>query len=254
MNTSSETNCDLDQFYSAESITQWQEIIGTDLHYHFGYFRGSEDLETGLRQTVRNFYPYLPPGTRVLDIGCGWGGPAKMLISDRNCSVTGISLSSTQVEYCQSLGLNVWQLDLETEEIRGQYDLIFCLEMMSHIRNKARLLGRLRSLAPRLLLSVNCVTDNYLGERTTFGESMELCTVSELTQALEQAGWKIQFRQNRRFQSLRTFVLWKENLERVYGDRQPPGQLAILRNHVNTALRDPVAWCQSFPLIDIVAD
>ncbi|MDB9518585.1 class I SAM-dependent methyltransferase [Roseofilum reptotaenium CS-1145] len=256
MNTRSETNCDLDRFYSAESVSEWQEIIGGDLHYHFGYFRGSEDLETGLKQTVRNFYPYIPAGTRVLDIGCGWGGPAKMLISDRNCSVTGISLSSTQVEYCQSLGLNVWQqdLELETEEIRGEYDLIFCLEMMSHIRNKARLLERLRSLAPRLLLSVNCITDNYWGERTTFGESMELCTVSELTQYLEQAGWQINYIKNKRFQSLRTIALWKENLDRVYGDRQPPGQLAILRALVDAALRDPVGWCQSFPLIDIVAE
>ena len=256
MNAISETNFDLDKFYSEESIAEWQDIIGADLHYHFGYFRGSEDLATGLRQTVKNFYPYILPGARVLDIGCGWGGPAKMLIADRNCSVTGISSSSAQVEYCRSEGLDAWQqdLDLETDAIRGKYDLVFSLEMISHIRNKAGLLRRLRPLAPRLLLSANCVVDNYLGERTTFGESMELCTVSELTQYLEQAGWRIQFRQNRRFQSLRTFVLWQENLERVYGDRQPPGQLAILRNHVDTALRDPVGWCKSFPLIDIVAD
>ncbi|MGK7905341.1 MAG: hypothetical protein AB4352_28840, partial [Hormoscilla sp.] len=55
----SEKKLDLDRFYSTESITAWKQIIGEDLHYHFGYFRGSEDLETGLRQTVRNYYDYI---------------------------------------------------------------------------------------------------------------------------------------------------------------------------------------------------
>ncbi|MGK7876621.1 MAG: hypothetical protein AB4426_26005 [Xenococcaceae cyanobacterium] len=45
----------------------------------------------------------------------------------------------------------------------------------------------------------------------------------------------------------------RNNLDRAYGDREPPGQLAILRSLVDTALRSPVKWCQSFPLIDIVA-
>lgn len=256
MNVNSEVKFDLDSFYSKESIHEWKQIIGEDLHYHFGYFHGGEDLETGLKQTVRNFYPYITTGTRVLDIGCGWGGPAKMLIAERNCSVTGISCSTAQVEYCRSLGLNVLQQDLDQDNgtCIDEYDTVFSLEMMSHIRNKGQLLRRLRSSASRLILSENCAADNYSGERLTFGASMVLCRVSELVRDLESAGWKIKFMQNRRFQSLRTFVLWKQNLDRVYGKRQPPGQLAILRNHVDTALKSPIAWCQSFPLIDIVAE
>jgi cyclopropane fatty-acyl-phospholipid synthase-like methyltransferase len=254
MKNNTQKHFNLDSFFSTESIRDWQAIIGEDLHYHFGYFQGSEDLETGLKQTVRNFYPYINPGSRVLDIGCSWGGSAKMLISERNCSVRGISFSTNQAEYCQSLGLNVWQQDLEEEEIKGQYDLVFSLEMIDHIKNKVGLLRRLRDISSRLLVSQSCAADNYSGERTTFGGSMELCTVSELKQDVEQAGWQIELMQNRRFQSLRTFVLWKENFDRVYGDNQPPGQLGILRRMVETALRDPVGWCQSFPLIDIVAD
>lgn len=132
--------------------------------------------------------------------------------------------------------------------------MIFSLEVLSHIRNKAKLLKRLRPLAPRLILSVNCVADNYIGKRDTFGDSMILCSVTELTESIQQAGWHVQFMQNRRFQSLRTFVLWKQNLEKTYGKHQPPGQLEYLKRHVDTALQSPVKWCQSFPLIDIVAD
>lgn len=113
---------------------------------------------------------------------------------------------------------------------------------------------RFRSLASRLIVAVNCIADNYEGERRTFGDSMVMCTASELKQYVEETGWKIQFTQNRRFQSLRTFIFWKQNLDRIYGDSQPPGQLGYLRNHVNAALRSPASWCECFPLIDIVAD
>ncbi|MDB9373321.1 SAM-dependent methyltransferase [Nodularia sphaerocarpa] len=256
MNLNSEVKFDLDSFYSGESVQEWKQIIGEELHYHLGYFRGSEDLETGLKQTVRNFYPYITPGARVLDIGCGWGGPARMLTTELNCSVTGVSCSTGQVEYGRSLGLNVLHQDLEAEqdEFSGKYDVIFALEMISHIRNKIELLRRLRSCGSRLILSGNCAADSYSGERTTFGESMYLCKVSELVADVEAAGWKISFMQDRRFYALRTFALWKQNLDRVYGDRQPPGQLGILRGHADTALRSPLIWAKCFPLIDIVAD
>ncbi len=55
MTIGSKEQFDLDGFYFQVSIDEWKRIIGDALHYHFGYFRGSEDLETGLRQTVKNF-------------------------------------------------------------------------------------------------------------------------------------------------------------------------------------------------------
>ena len=256
MKNTPDDHFDLDKFYSSESIDEWKQIIGEELHYHFGHFHGAEDLETGLKQAVRNYYPHIAHGSHVLDVGCGWGGPANMLIKELNCSVTGITLSTTQAEYCQQLGLNVWQQDLEYthNELPNDYDVVFSLEMISHIRDKAQLLHRLRSCAPRLILSENCVADDFPGERIGFGDSMLMCTVSELIHFVEAAGWKIQSVQNRRFQSLRTFVLWKQNLDRVYGERQPPGQFDILRRHVDAALSSPMNWGHSFPLIDIIAN
>ena len=244
----------LDSFYSQETIDEWKQIIGEELHYHSGYFTGNEDLEIGLRQTVRNFYPHIPVGTRVLDVGCGWGGPATMLIQEKQCIVQGVSISSAQVAYCQSIGLDVWPCDIEQDPISGVYDVVFMLEVLSHIRNKADVLAKLRPLAQRLVLSTNCIADNIQGARTTFGGSMELCSHSELVQMVEHAGWRIQSMRNRRFQSLRTVQHWKKNLDRVYGNRTPPGQLGILHNLTETALQSPVGWCQAFPLIDIVAD
>lgn len=250
----SEIKFDLDKFYSNELIQEWKQIIGEELHYHYGYFLGNEDLETGLRQTVRNFYPYIPIGSRVLDMGCGWGGPARLITKERNCSVQGITISTGQAEYCRSTGLNVLLRDLEQDTIEGEYDLIFMLEALSHIRNKFRLLQQFRQYAPRLILSVNCVADDYQGDRIVFGDSMVFCSTTELIKDVEKAGWRIQSLQDRRPQSIPTLVHWKQNLDRVFSDRIPPHHLNMLGQLHKEAFKSVDAWCEAFPLIDIVAD
>lgn len=250
----SKTKFDLNQFYSNESIHEWKQIIGQELHYHYGYFLGDEDLETGLRQTIKNFYPYIPLDSRVLDVGCGWGGPARLITKERNCSVQGITISAAQAEYCRSTGLNVWQRDLEQDSIDGEYDVVFMMEALSHIRDKFKLLQQLRQHAPRLILSVNCVSDSYPGNRTVFGDSMVFCSTSELVGYVEQAGWRIQSLRDRRPQSIPTLVHWQNNLDRVYGNRIPPHHLSMLGQLKQEAFKSIENWCQAFPLIDIVAD
>lgn len=44
----------------------------------------------------------IQPGARVLDIGCGVGGPARTLAAEYNCSVTGIDIVE---EYCRTAEL-----------------------------------------------------------------------------------------------------------------------------------------------------
>lgn len=245
---------DLDAFYSEATIAEWQAIIGPNLHYHFGYFQEQKTLEDGLQDAVRRFYPWLPIGAHVLDLGCGWGGPARLLMADRNCTVQGVTISAAQAAYCRQLGLAVHHCNMETAPLDGTYDAIFMLEVLSHITDKRALLQRLRQVTPRLLLTVNCVANGYQGQRMAFGASMTLCSQAELVNDLEAAGWRIQFLENRRLQSLPTLLHWKQNLDQRYGTQPPPGQLAMLRGLTDTALAAVIPWCQAFPLIDIVAE
>ena len=248
---------EMDQFYSQDEIAALKVILGEELHYHYGYFFGDEDLETGQRQTVRNFYPDIPLGARVLDAGCGWGGPAQMLIQERRCSLKGITIGTGQVAYCRSQGLDVEHLDLESDAISGDYDAVFMLEVLSHIRNKLGVLLKLRQCAPRLVLSVNCISESvpdYHQMRQTFGGAMIFCSDTELEQMVEAAGWRILKRRNRRFQSLRTNMLWQKRLEQVYGNIRPPGQLGLLLDVVQSAEQATMLWCAKHPLIDIIAE
>ena len=38
---------------------------------------------------------------KVLEVGCGWGGMAFEIAKQKNCEVTGISLSKNQISYCK---------------------------------------------------------------------------------------------------------------------------------------------------------
>jgi hypothetical protein len=243
----------LDTFYGDVPIPLWKQIIGDELHYHLGYFLGQEGLAAGLERTVRNFYPHIPEGATVLDAGCGWGGPARMLIDERGCAVHGLTLSSAQASYCAGRGLTVDRCDLEDLVLTDDYDVAFLLESLEHVRDKDRLLRGLRAHATCLVLSTACVADTYAGLRVDFDGSILFCSVSELGRALEAAGWQVAVFTDRRPRAAPTFFHWKERLDRVFGGSEPPGHLAVLRAHTEAALRSLPAWSRSFPLIDVVA-
>lgn len=245
---------DLDRFYSNPPVAMWRAVLGEGLHYHNGFFTGSEELETGLRRTVENFYPHIPPGSSVLDAGCGWGGPARMLAEERGCAVTGITISRVQAEHCRRLGLAVRLGDLEDDPLTGAFDVAMLLEVLSHVRRKRELLARLRDRAGTLILSVNCVAEGAAaGSRTTFDGSMILCTPAELQELVAGAGWTIALMRDRRSEALPTLFHWQRNLKAAFGDERPPGQLGVLRDMTEHGLRNIGAWARNHPLVDIVA-
>ena len=127
------------------SPTVWRPILGKDMNYHFGYFKDVDDrdYEKGLRATVAKLAAHIPKGSRVLDMGCGWGGPARQLMKEFGCKVQGITNSSVQAKYSQ-LRNPVKVLDVEKKEINGTFDVLWLLESFEHILDKKKLLKRIR--------------------------------------------------------------------------------------------------------------
>ena len=63
-----------------------------------------ETLEQAQQNKVNHIIKKLgniKPGSRVIDLGCGWGGITFELAKKKGCEVTGISLSKNQIEYCK---------------------------------------------------------------------------------------------------------------------------------------------------------
>jgi cyclopropane-fatty-acyl-phospholipid synthase len=75
------------------------------------------------------------PGSRILEIGCGWGGFAEYAARTRDCSVHGITISRRQLEFglrrIRDAGLTE-RVALEFRDyrdLRGSYDHVVSIEM-----------------------------------------------------------------------------------------------------------------------------
>ena len=110
---------DLDAFYSAD-VEKVAAILGPEMHFHHGLASAEvNDLldrstnagpaaadgsvaERALADALRILYPHIPLGSSVLDVGCGWCGPATLLAAERAASVRGLTIARAQAEFCRA--------------------------------------------------------------------------------------------------------------------------------------------------------
>ena len=97
----------------------------------------------------------LPKGSRILDVGCGIGGSARILAKYYGFNVTGITISSAQVKRARELtpsGINCTfqvmdALDLKFED--GSFDGVWSVEAGAHMNDKDKFADEiLRILRP----------------------------------------------------------------------------------------------------------
>lgn len=85
----------------------------------------------------------VPPGSRVLDLGCGNGELLAHLRDARGCSGYGVELDDQNLLACARRGVNVIQLNLEEGlALFGDrsFDVVLQLETLQHLRNAEHML------------------------------------------------------------------------------------------------------------------
>ena len=138
-------------------------------HVHLGHY-GNPPQRRDFRRAKEDFVhelvrwsglDQLPPGSRVLDVGCGIGGSARILARDYGLDVLGISISPGQIRRAQELtpkGLScrfavMDALNLQLSE--GSFDAVWSVEAGPHMPDKQRYADELlRVLRPGGLLAV----------------------------------------------------------------------------------------------------
>ena len=85
----------------------------------------------------------VPPGSRVLDLGCGDGAMLEHLQKTRQCSGYGVEIDDAKVQACLRRGVNVLQLNLEeglTMFGDDAFDVVLQVDTLQHLSNAETML------------------------------------------------------------------------------------------------------------------
>ena len=122
----------------------YQLWLDDTMNYSSAWFEGDPngDLRTAQHAKVRRALHMagVKPGDRVLEIGCGWGALAEMATIEFNASVTGVTLSTEQLDFArermQRLGMGD-SADLRLQDYRDigdePFDAICSIEMVEAV-------------------------------------------------------------------------------------------------------------------------
>ena len=138
-------------------------------HIHLGFYekpRLKKDFRKAKIDFVHELVRWsgmnkLPKGSRVLDVGCGIGGSARILSNDYGFDVVGISISQEQIKRANELTNNhnfcrfevMNALDLKFP--KGSFDGVWSVEAGPHIIDKQKFADEmLRVLRPGGVLAI----------------------------------------------------------------------------------------------------
>jgi cyclopropane-fatty-acyl-phospholipid synthase len=212
--------------------------LDPEMVYSCAYF---SDTDQSLAKAQQDKLDYLcrklrlQPGQTLLDIGCGWGALALWAARHYGVKVHGITLSKEQQQFAQervrAAGLEdqvrIELLDYRDLPEHAQYDRVVSVGMFEHIgvKNFPIYFGTVRRvLKPGGLFLNHGITSETGWQRTPLTRFMnryifpdgELARISDVTDAMERAGFETLDDESLRRHYALTLRHWVRALESKY--------------------------------------
>ncbi len=251
----------------ASDPAAWGRVLGPHMRTHFGDFEGpivpgrvpdADELEQATARAVRGLYRFIPAGSRVYVVHCGWGGAEALLALEHRCLVLGVTPSRAQYRFVASRGLAVRLGDPELVEPPGRFECALLLESLQKIRDPRAFLGRLRTHVGRLVMRVPCPVARLRraspGWPTEGGESIAdaRSVPSRLFELLDDAGFTVvEWRQCRR-QTTPTLRAWQKNMSSEPPSHDP--EFERFRAWLARVAPRAEVWGRLNGLVEVVAD
>ncbi|QKW37611.1 methyltransferase domain-containing protein [Actinomadura sp. NAK00032] len=142
-----------------DRFAQLAVMVGPEANatMHFGYWDSPEDAAT-LRQAAARMTEVMigkvrvGAGERLLDVGCGLGGPGVRLAQATGADVTGVTVSQEQVKLANRLAADEGLADrvrfehadaMRLPYTADSFDAAWALESIIHMPDRAQVLGEM---------------------------------------------------------------------------------------------------------------
>lgn len=245
-NDKDKDNSETRKFAYADLVNKYYDLA-TDF-YEWGW---GQSFHFAPRYRGENFYASIArhehwlalkmniqKGAKVLDIGCGVGGPARTIARFADCHVTGLNNNEYQVQranlhtkhshqehQCQFVKGDFMHLPFED----NSFDAVYQIEATAHAPNKTECYAEiLRVLKPGGVFGSYewCLTKLYDPENAEHrlikkgieeGDGLpDIATTDEVIEALKNAGFELLFEEDRALVENETDLPWYHPLEPKY--------------------------------------
>jgi ubiquinone/menaquinone biosynthesis C-methylase UbiE len=242
--------------------------LGWGTHFHYAPYAPGVPIKQSLVTYVHRLalLTGLRPGMRVLDVGCGIGGPAREVARLVGCEVVGVSINKYHVDRATELTLQAGlgrhctfvvgdfhELDFPD----GYFDAAYAVEAICHARDLKTVFGEVRRVVKKggmFGTTEWAMTDLFdeakedhkrIRSQIEVGCGIgEMRTVKTVREALKTVGWEIEMDEN----NVETYKGLSEAVPVVYEDAKQGKQMVKSYSDIRVPRRDfdaatkPEAW------------
>jgi len=212
----------------------FSKILDPTLTYSCGIFeKDSDSLEKGQQLKVNTLLEAasIEKGSKILDIGCGWGNLAVTAASHYETEVLAATISNNQWDYTRNMvnGLNLEHLVdvqlVDYRELEGSFSHIFSVEMLEAVghRGISTFFKKCQTLLrPSGTIQIQVITipderyDSYKRNCDFIQKYIfpggQLVSLEVLRRAAKDAGFQIYREVSIGFHYATTLKMWRDNL------------------------------------------